>query len=65
MFLRASEACWMMVLFVLAAIAGLGAEDASPMLKYELGFLKLAVVAGMFVICMYYLWCCAGPLPLF
>jgi sugar transferase (PEP-CTERM system associated) len=40
--------------FIAAAIARLGATDASVMLSYEQGFLKVVVVAAAFVLCMYY-----------
>jgi sugar transferase (PEP-CTERM system associated) len=40
--------------FVGATIARLGASDATIMLNYEQGFLKIFLVAAAFVICMYY-----------
>src|SRR6202041_430900 len=40
--------------FVVAAVTRLGATDASVMLSYEQGFLKVMVVVGAFVVCMYY-----------
>jgi sugar transferase (PEP-CTERM system associated) len=43
-----------MLAFVGATIARLGASDATLMLNYEQGFLKILVVAAAFVICMYY-----------
>ena len=49
-----SEACLVALAFVAAALARLGANDASLMLNYEQGFLKILVVSGAFIICMYY-----------
>lgn len=53
-FLGISEACLVTLSFVLATIARLGAENASLMLNYEQGFLKILLVAGLFVTAMYY-----------
>jgi exopolysaccharide biosynthesis polyprenyl glycosylphosphotransferase len=39
---------------VAATVARLGTNDASLMLSYEQGFLKIAVVSGAFIACMYY-----------
>ncbi|MGC1257058.1 MAG: hypothetical protein WA867_15970, partial [Candidatus Acidiferrales bacterium] len=44
----------MAALFVAAAIARLGTNDAVIMLNYEQGFLKILVVSGAFIGCMYY-----------
>lgn len=49
-----SEALWVALAFVAATVARLGASDARLMLNYEQGFLKIAVVAAIFIICMYY-----------
>jgi sugar transferase (PEP-CTERM system associated) len=54
LFLGISEACLVTLAFVCATIARLGANDATLMLNYEQGFLKISVVAAMFIICMYY-----------
>ena len=53
-FLGISEGLLIGLAFIVAAIARLGATDASVMLSYEQGFLKVLVVAGAFVLCMYY-----------
>lgn len=53
-FLGVSEACLVMLAFLVATVARLGASDATVMLKYEQGFVKIAVVATAFTICMYY-----------
>jgi sugar transferase (PEP-CTERM system associated) len=52
--LGVSEACLIALAFIAAAIARLGATDASLMLSYEQGFLKVALVSIAFVTCMYY-----------
>lgn len=49
-----SEACLVALAFVAATIARLGASDATLMLNYEQGFVKISVVAAAFIICMYY-----------
>jgi len=54
LFLGISEACLVALAFVAATIARLGKTDASLMLRYEQGFLKILVLTGVFVICMYY-----------
>jgi len=46
--------CLVTLAFVGATIARLGASDATIMLNYEQGFLKIFLVAAAFVICMYY-----------
>ena len=53
-FLGISEGLLIGLAFIVATIARLGATDASVMLSYEQGFLKVLVVAGAFVLCMYY-----------
>jgi sugar transferase (PEP-CTERM system associated) len=53
-FLGLSEALLVIVAFVSAAVARLGASDAAMMLSYEQGFLKIAVISVVFVTCMYY-----------
>ena len=54
LFLGISEACLVALAFVAATIARLGKTDASLMLRYEQGSLKILVLTGVFVICMYY-----------
>jgi sugar transferase (PEP-CTERM system associated) len=54
LFLGISEACLVALAFVAATIARLGKTDASLMLRYEQGFLKILVLTGAFIICMYY-----------
>ncbi len=54
LFLGISEACLVAIAFVAATVARLGANDASLMLTYEQGFLKIFVVSAAFIICMYY-----------
>jgi sugar transferase (PEP-CTERM system associated) len=49
-----SEACLITLSFVAAAIVRLGTNDASLMLQYEQGFLKILMLSGAFMICMYY-----------
>src|SRR5579863_3169531 len=53
-FLGISETLLVALAFIGAAIARLGATDASVMLSYEQGFLKVVVVSAAFVVCMYY-----------
>jgi sugar transferase (PEP-CTERM system associated) len=53
-FLGVSEACLVAAGFIAAAIARLGTTDASLMLSYEQGFLKVVLVSFAFVTCMYY-----------
>jgi exopolysaccharide biosynthesis polyprenyl glycosylphosphotransferase len=53
-FLGISETCLVAVLFVAAAIARLGTNDTVIMLNYEQGFLKILIVSGAFIGCMYY-----------
>jgi sugar transferase (PEP-CTERM system associated) len=54
LFLGISEACLVAVAFVAATVARLGMSDATLMLNYEQGFLKILVVSAAFIICMYY-----------
>jgi sugar transferase (PEP-CTERM system associated) len=49
-----SEGCLIALSFVAAAIVRLGTNDATVMLHYELGFLKILLLSGAFIICMYY-----------
>jgi sugar transferase (PEP-CTERM system associated) len=49
-----SEACLVTLAFVSAAVARLGTSDAAVMLRYERGFLKIAIISATFVTCMYY-----------
>jgi len=49
-----SEACLVALAFVAAAIARLGANDATLMLSYEQGGSKIFVVSAVFIACMYY-----------
>ena len=54
LFLGVSEACLVTLAFVAATIARLGMNDATLMLNYEQGFVKISIVAAVFIICMYY-----------
>src|ERR1700689_52893 len=54
LFLGISEACLVALAFVAATIARLGKTDASLMLRYEQGFVKILVLTGTFIVCMYY-----------
>ncbi len=54
LFLGISEAFLVALAFVAATVARLGTSDATMMLNYEQGFLKILVVASVFIICMYY-----------
>ncbi|HXM04998.1 MAG TPA: sugar transferase [Chthoniobacterales bacterium] len=53
-FLGVSEACLIALAFMAATIARLGSNDATLMLSYEQGFFKILIVAGAFIVCMYY-----------
>jgi sugar transferase (PEP-CTERM system associated) len=53
-FLGISEWCLIALSFVAAAIVRLGTNDATLMLNYEQGFLKILMLSGTFIICMYY-----------
>jgi exopolysaccharide biosynthesis polyprenyl glycosylphosphotransferase len=53
-FLGVSEACLIAVAFLVATVAWFGANDATIVLSYEQGFLKILVVATVFITCMYY-----------
>lgn len=52
--LGVSEACLVALAFVAAAIARLGADEATLMLNYEQGAFKILVVSAVFVSSMYY-----------
>jgi sugar transferase (PEP-CTERM system associated) len=54
LFLGISEACLVVLAFVAATFARLGANDASLMLAYEQGFLKIFILSAAFIACMYY-----------
>jgi len=54
LFLGISEAFLVAFAFVTATVARLGANDATVMLNYEQGFLKILIVASVFIMCMYY-----------
>ena len=54
LFLSISEAFLVALAFMVATIARLGTSEASLMLNYEQGFLKILVVSAVFIICMYY-----------
>ena len=54
LFLGISEACLVVLAFVAASIARLGATDAALMLSYEQGGAKILFVSAVFVGCMYY-----------
>jgi len=54
LFLGISEACLVVLAFVAASIARLGATDAALMLNYEQGGAKIFVVSAVFIGCMYY-----------
>ena len=54
LFLGISEACLVVLAFVAASIARLGATDAALMLSYEQGGAKIFVVSAVFIGCMYY-----------
>jgi len=49
-----SEGCLIALSFVAAAIVRLGTSDATLMLQYEQGLLKILVLSGTFVLCLYY-----------
>ncbi len=49
-----SETCLIAVAFLMATIAWFGINDATIVLNYEQGFVKILVVAAVFVLCMYY-----------
>ncbi len=53
-FLGISEACLVALAFVAATIARLGQNDATLMLGYEQGAVKIFLVSAAFMICMYY-----------
>lgn len=49
-----SEACLIALSFVAAAVLRLGTNDATLMLHDKQGFLRILVLSGIFLICMYY-----------
>jgi sugar transferase (PEP-CTERM system associated) len=53
-FLGLSEACLVTLAFIAATIARLGAFDGTIVLNYQQGFIKIVVVAAIFIVCMYY-----------
>jgi exopolysaccharide biosynthesis polyprenyl glycosylphosphotransferase len=53
-FLGVSEACLIAVAFLVTTVVWFGANDATVVLSYEQGFLKILVVATVFITCMYY-----------
>ena len=53
-FLGVSEACLVAVAFLVATVLRFGAADATVVLSYEQGFLKILVVATVFITFMYY-----------
>ena len=52
--LGVSEACLIVISFVVAAVFRLGTNDASVTLQYEHGFLKIVVLTAAFILCMHY-----------
>ena len=54
LFLGISEAFLVAFAFIAATVVRLGTSDATLMLNYEQGFLKIVIVACVFIICMYY-----------
>src|SRR6202167_761007 len=54
LFLGISEGCLIALSFVVATTVRLGTNDATLMLQYEQGFLKILILSGAFLICMYY-----------
>ena len=54
LFLGISEACLVALAFVAATVVRLGKTDASVMLSYEQGFLKILILSAAFSLCMYY-----------
>jgi sugar transferase (PEP-CTERM system associated) len=54
LFLGISEGCLVVLAFLLATVVRLGTTDAAVMLKYEQGFVKIAIIACAFTVCMYY-----------
>jgi sugar transferase (PEP-CTERM system associated) len=54
LFLGISEAFLVALAFVAATIARLGVSDASTLLSYEQGFIKIPILSLAFIVCMYY-----------
>jgi sugar transferase (PEP-CTERM system associated) len=53
-FLGLSEACLVTLAFIAATIARFGTFDGTIILNYQQGFIKIVVVAAIFIVCMYY-----------
>jgi len=49
-----SDACLVTTAFLLATVVRLGTTDATVMLTYEQGILKIVIISGAFMTCMYY-----------
>jgi sugar transferase (PEP-CTERM system associated) len=49
-----SEGCLIALAFVAATIARLGTNDATLVLSYELGGVKILILSAVFITCMYY-----------
>lgn len=54
LFLGISEACLVALSFVAAAMVRLGTSDATLMLHYQQGFLRILLLSGIFLFSMYY-----------
>jgi sugar transferase (PEP-CTERM system associated) len=54
LFLGISEGCLIALSFVAAANVRLGTNDATLLLHYEQGYLKIVLLSVVFLICMYY-----------
>jgi sugar transferase (PEP-CTERM system associated) len=54
LFLGMSESCLVVLAFIAAAVARLGSTDASVMLIYEQGLVRIFALSAAFVLCMYY-----------
>ena len=52
--LGVSEACLIVISFVVAAVFRLGTNEASVTLQYEHGFLKILALTAAFILCMHY-----------
>jgi sugar transferase (PEP-CTERM system associated) len=53
-FLGLSEACLVTLAFIAATIARFGTFDGTIVLNYQQGFIKIILVAAVFIACMYY-----------
>ena len=49
-----SEGCLVALAFLAATIVRLGTNDATLVLSYEQGFVKIVLVSAVFITCMYY-----------